>query len=222
MGITGERLTSITRCLRTPTTSEWRNGRFIDAGLAMVLSSNLSHLQRESVRQLACTLGPGALTNGVRGYTYSGTALLDTSDPGTYSDLNAISWDLQTAVKLGPFFLIGDREPSGESLAPRKIRVAIDCDGAALTLLAALTPIDARPDSTVYASATATVTTGRTIETLELLPDRGIPISRISCRRQSTSSAEVSGVYAANLWVGFLGASGTNAVISISAYETRT
>lgn len=220
MTLTGERLTSTTRRLRTPTASEWRNGRFMDAGLGMILSSNLAHLQRESVRHLVTALGPGVITNATRGYSYSGTPLKDRPDPGTYTGLGAISWDTATATRLGPFTLIADREITAEDPSWRQVRVNVDASSVNLVLYAALTAGDPPgPDHLGFATANATA--GRAVNALTLTPSRSIRPERMPARRPDASTDESAQVATVYLWVGWYAASGTNAVITINADEVR-
>lgn len=220
MTLTGERLTTTTRRLRTPTASEWRDGRFVDSGLAMILSSNFAHLQRESVRHLATALGPGVITNASRGYSYSGTTLKDRPDPGAYTGLSAIAWDVATATRLGPFTLIADREIAAEDPTWRQIRVNVDADSVNLALYAALTAGDPpAPDHLGFATVNATA--GRAINALTLTPSRGIRADRMPARRPDGATDESTLTATVFLWVGWYAASGTNAVVSITANEIR-
>ena len=60
-GILGEVLPVGKRLCTSP--DVWLDGQPIDAGTAMILDSNLSQQARESLHQLGCALGPGALLN---------------------------------------------------------------------------------------------------------------------------------------------------------------
>lgn len=223
MTLLGERLTSVTQRYRTPTSGEWADGDFIDAGTAMILSSNLAHLQRESVRHLVSALGPGQLTNTLRGYTYSGTELTDTRDPGSYANWNVISWDMQTASVFGPFHLIRDREITGDVPGFRQIRVHIDAVAAAsaLTLVACITEPGATPTNGPIAFATKTASTGRAVNSLTLTVPPTLGPKLEECRPLSGSTPERVSVVRVALWVGWYAASGTNHILSITADEIR-
>ncbi len=222
MDLFGERLTSVERCYHTPSSGEWAAGEYVDAGLAMVIASNLAHRQRESVRHLAASLGPGAITNEVRGYTYSGTPLDDVTDPGTYSGLTTISWDLQCSKRFGPFYLIADREIADQPPTWRKLRVNVDCTAANLTVLACLTTeLDLPSETDHVAFAQSTSSAGRTIVTLDLEPYATLSTTPRTCRRASGVAVEQTPVAACSLWVGWYGVSGSNSVWSIDAYEVR-
>ena len=220
MDILGERLTSITRRIKTPTSVEWRSGEYLDSGLAMIVSHNLAHKQRESLRQIVSSFGPGAITNSVRGYTYQGTPLSDVRDPGTYSDLNSISWDHQTARTFGPFFAIADRDVTDEQPTWRKVRVCLDVTAGGLTVYACATQRRELPSyETHIGYASATSSAGRTTLTLDLDPRELSPAST-KCR-DFGGETEYTTAALCSLWVGWYGSSGTNSVWTISAYEVR-
>ena len=220
MDILGERLTSITRRIKTPTSVEWRAGEYLDSGLAMIVSHNLAHKQRESLRQIVSSFGPGAITNEIRGYTYQGTPLSDVRDPGTYSDLNSISWDHQTARTFGPFFAIADRDVTDEQPTWRKVRVCLDVTAGGLTVYACATQRRELPSyETHIGYASATSSAGRTTLTLDLDPRELSPAST-KCR-DFGGETEYTTAALCSLWVGWYGSSGTNSVWTISAYEVR-
>jgi len=219
--ILGERLTSITRRLHTPTSVEWQAGEYLDSGLAMVVSHNLAHKQRESLRQIASAFGPGTITNSVRGYTFQGTALRDVADPGTYSGLNAISWDLQTSRRLGPFYAIADRNVTNEQPTWRKVRVCVDVTAGGLDVFALLTQGLELPSTESRVAFTSTTSSaGRTTLTLDLEPSRELTPDTTKCRDFGGETEYVSAALC-SLWVGWYGTAGTNSVWTISAYEVR-
>lgn len=217
----GERLSSITRCIRTPTATAWRDGEFIDAALAMHLSSNLAHLQRESLRHIAAALGPGTITNGERGYTLSGTPFQDVRDPGTYAGVTSISWDARTARHFGPVLLLGDRTPADETPTWRQLRVNLDVSAANLGVFACLTTLGAVPDGSHLGFASTTSTAGRTTLALTLTPSRTLPLERVPSRRPDGSGPEFVDAAVVSLWVGWYGGSGTNSIYAITAHEVR-
>lgn len=222
MDILGERLTSITRRIKTPTSVEWRSGEYLDSGLAMIVSHNLAHKQRESLRQIVSSFGPGTITNSVRGYTYQGTPLSDVRDPGTYSDLNSISWDHQTSRTFGPFFAIADRDVTDEQPTWRKVRVCLDVTAGGLTVYACATQRRELPSyETHIGYASATSSAGRTTLTLDLSISNALAAQSMPCRRAPGDTPEHAIAAQYSLWVGWYGSSGTNSVWTISAYEVR-
>lgn len=217
MALTGERLTGVTRRLRTPTATEWRDGRMLDAGLAHILSHNIAHAQLQSLRQWVFSLGPGAVTNLERGYA----GIEDRPDPGTYSGLSTIAWDMRTSQRFGPFLAIRDREASAEATAFRRVRVDVDCDGTALTLLAALTAPGSLPDASALAYRTASVTAGRGIVTLELDPSPGLTSDQWPARAQDSDEPERCAVFPVDLWLGWYSTTGSSSIYTICAHEVR-
>lgn len=221
MDLLGERLTSVTRRLRTPTSTEWRAGEYADAGLAMIVSHNLAHRQRESLRQIASALGPGTITNATRGYAFLGTPLRDVADPGSYSGINEIAWDMQTARRFGPFYAIRDRDVTDEPPTWRTVRVCLDVTASNLTAYACLTQgLEFPAPESFVAFESTTSTAGRTVLTLDLDPSRALAEAATRCRdfggeTEQTSAAQCS------LWVGWYGNGGTNSVWTISAHEVR-
>lgn len=219
MAIHGERLTGVTRRLRTPSTTEWEDGRFIDAGLAAIVNSNLAHLQRESVRHLVTALGPGAVANEVRGYYLNNTALQDRFvPPSGFVDEAAIAWGVSSSACFGPFTLIGDREETDQHPTWRNIRVRLDCTGTALTVFAAFTE-GSLPSPGHQGFVQQTITAGRTFADLLLPPARSLVAARVACRDPGGATAEDVFTVTGVLWVGWYSASGSSAVYTISADE---
>lgn len=220
MTTTGERLTSPTRRIHTPTADELAAGAAIDAGIAQILSHNLAHLQLErALRACVFSLGPGSITNDVRGFD----GLSDRRDPtggAGYSGTNEISWDRRTAQRFGPFLAIADREVSGEALAPRKLRVCVDCEGSALRLLVAVTAAGELPSAGAYAFKQQLVTSGsRGIVTLDLEPE---PIDGTGWpARRGAPDDEDAGVFPFDVWLGWYSASGGSAIYAVTVQEIR-
>lgn len=217
---TGERLTSIVRRIHTPTADELAAGAAIDAGIAQILSHNLAYLQLErALRACVFSLGPGSITNDVRGFD----GLSDRRDPtggAGYSGTNEVSWDQRTAQRFGPFLSIADREVSGEALAPRKLRVCIDCEGSALRLLVAVTAAGELPSAGAYAFKQQLVTSGsRAIVTLDLEPE---PIDGTGWpARRGAPDDEDAGVFPFDVWLGWYSASGSSAIYAVTVQEIR-
>lgn len=220
MALTGERL-GVARRLRTPTASEWRDGRHLDAGLAMIVSSNLAHAQRESVRRWVTSLGPGTVTNTERGYTRSSTAMEDRRDPGSYSGIASVSWDIRTAQRFGPLLMIRDREVSGQPARWRRVRVSVDADASALTLLVALTIPGEIPGQNNLGFASSSITAGRGLYSVDVDPALDALEQTLPARRPDAATAEETRSAAVDLWVGWYSASGTSSIYSITAGEIR-
>lgn len=213
MGITGESI--VNRRIKT-NSARLIDGGFIDAGTASILSSNLAHLQLESIRHIVSSLGPGAVTNGERGYTN----LNDVTDPGAYLSHQFISWSKGVAIRFGSFFSICDRENGDTTLRPRKLRLNFDATGSALTIGACVTLPGYLPDETNLAFDSVSASSGRAIYSLTLEPSTSGAVS-VPCRQANTEGA--SNVFAQffDLWVGWYSASGTSALISITCNEVR-
>lgn len=220
MSLTGERF-SLARRLHTPTSIEWRDGRHVDAGLAQIVSNNLAHAQIESVRRWVTSLGPGAITNTLRGYTVSGTPLEDRRDPGSYSGITTIAWDIRTAQRFGPFLLIRDREVSGEVPRWRRVRVSVDADATALTLLVALCVPGDIPGPNNLGFVSLSITGGRGVYSVDVDPALDALEQTIPARRPDASSAEETRAAAVDLFVGWYSASGPSSLYSITVGEVR-
>lgn len=220
MTTTGERLTAPARRVHTPTADELAAGAAIDAGIAQILSHNLAHLQLErALRACAFSLGPGSITNDVRGFD----GLTDRPDPtggAGYSGTNEVSWDRRTAQRFGPFLAIADREVSGEARAPRKLRVCVDCEGSALRLLVAITAPSELPSAGAYVFAQQVVTSGaRGVVTIDLEPE---PIDGTAWpARRAAPDDEDAGVFPFALWLGWYSASGSSAIYAVTVQEIR-
>jgi len=220
MSLTGERLPQARR-IRTPTATEWRDGRWVDSGLAHIISSNIAHAQRESVRRWVSSLGPGAITNEIRGYTRSGTAMEDRRDPGSYSGITTISWDMQTAQHFGPFLLVRDRETSGEAPSWRNVRVSVDADATALTLLVCVTAPGETPGPNNLGYSSLSITGGRAVYSLDVEVSPDAASQRCAARQPSGADPETALVAPVALWVGWRSASGSSSIYSITAGEVR-
>ena len=89
------------------------------------------------------------------------------------------------------------------------------------TFYAALTTLGEMPSTSVLAFAESTSSAGRTRITLDLSPSRELSPTPLQCRRPDGATPEQSSVAQVNLWVGWYGASGTNSLWTISAFEVR-
>jgi len=220
---------------------------FMDAGTAMMFSSNIAHLAEQSVRPIGWTLGPGALTryqNGtwtttcvVGNRTYADTPFQDaTAYSFPFGDAHTlIAWDHRTAHCFGPYASIQDRALDAGGYGPRTVRVDVRCDvpgGAGLALVAALTMGPEPPDQGSIAIATAAGTptavaglsaTGLQTASMTLSPVDPVPEGASwSCRGTGAHGKTLVTVAPVWLWVGWYSHNATSsAVISISAYEVR-
>lgn len=220
---------------------------FMDAGTAMMLSSNIAHLAEQSVRPIGWTLGPGALTqyqNGtwtttcvVGNRTYADTPFYDaTTIGGAWGDAHTlVSWDHRTAHRFGPYAAIQDRALDAGGYGPRTVRVDVRCDAPAsadLSLVAALTMGPEPPDQGSIAIAsgagtptavTAVPATGLQTVSMTLSAVDPVPEGQSwSCRSTGAHGKTLVTVAPLWLWVGwYRHGAGAAAVISINAYEVR-
>jgi hypothetical protein len=112
--------------IKHPAPSNWlANGESLDAGSMMIIDSNISWLQRESVRHLVTQVGPGLVTKyeaavnvyeGIEGITAPPSGL-------TFIDHERIPWTRETTRRYGPFPVICDEKDSTGEAIPRAIRV---------------------------------------------------------------------------------------------------
>lgn len=105
-----------------------RAGEALDAGTIMLLTNNLSVLQKENTRQLVSCfthfVPPKAST--VNNY-YTGLTDIDPPPDPTTASINAqISWDKRCSVMFGPFFSVRDRQLSSGLIATRDVKITID------------------------------------------------------------------------------------------------
>lgn len=219
MSVLGERLTSTTRCLHTPTASEWEDGDAIDAGTAMILSHNLAHLQAESLRWLGGGPGPGACVNN-RGWTTR--VLADTQDTADYVETGVIAWNQETSRILGPYALIADRERAGDRTTWREIKVVVDANagsGSSLVLYVCATLAGHRPSREtrlVITSLTASNGRARNVLTVSLTAD--LAPGTFACRG---GGGESVGVVLVDLHVGWSSTNAADAIVALSAFEVR-
>lgn len=220
MSTTGERLTSITRRIKTPTSVEWTDGRSVDAGTGMIVSSNLAHLQYESLRHLASGIGPGLCPVNNRGWT--SVNLIDSPDPGSYTGVGIISWSHDVSRVLGPCSLIKDKEQASESPGYRQIKLVIDASAGgvgSMTLYAVATMSGDRPSTeSSLGFQTLTAATGRARNVITMTVQTNLRPQPLSCRG---AGAEQSQVTLIDLHVGWYSTNAADAIITMSAFEIR-
>jgi hypothetical protein len=111
------------------TTNPLSDGWYVDTGTVMLAHNNVHHLERESLRHLVMSPGPGSVT------TYANTNApfsgLDDA-PATASNGLAgaeywqLPWDRRCCAVFGPYFAIQDYELPDGRRTQRKIRGQID------------------------------------------------------------------------------------------------
>lgn len=99
----------------------------LDAGSVIILRSNSAHVEREAVRQLCVSMGPGEIT----GFETAADVTADLRASGSPSPFSAetwqeIPWDRRTAIRLGPVHVIADREMDDGLPTLRTIKILAD------------------------------------------------------------------------------------------------
>ncbi len=234
----GERLsTTAPRYIKHPAHGEGWAGDSIpmDAGSAMILDNNASHLSSESLRHWGSALGPGS---NVSAATVTGSTGYDDIAPITGAAIGGsaakfIGWDHRTSFRFGPFALIQDRPLSRGGYGPRTVRVAVRCavTGAAVfKVAAALTATQEPPDKGVLVigvvggtvSGIGNVPTGTGTHTIDLECPDTVPANAVWRARRGGARGPASiELSLAWLWVGWYLHSGTATLINVDAYETR-
>jgi hypothetical protein len=244
----GERLgagtgANLPRILKMPPAASafWQDGRFLDAGTAMILDSNLAHLAHESTRHIGWSLGPGALTHSPD-LTASGWDGYEDTDAPTSAPLidapldRVISWDERTAMDFGPIFGVQDHTNAAGLDVLRRVAVAVHCDAPTpsgdngLHLYAALT-LDPSPPSQNNALAWARtgslvnpqpLVAGEGVATLDLqVADPADPSLVVRSRADGSHGPTSHRALAYWVWVGWRSNLSGARIISVSAYERR-
>ena len=224
VAINGEVLT-INRRLKHSAGSSLGDGEPVSSGVAMILDSNLSHLQVESVRHLGTCLLPSAAAYQGSGYGQ----IIDRVKPPSGGDVGAsiISWSHKVSRVFGPHDIVADRDLGDGRRVLRKVRVKIraySATGSSLSLHTALMvgPLPPHQDSaTPIVMDSATPGAGIATTTLTLTADGSFrPAETQLCRGGSEDPA--SSVFAGlHVWVGWLSTSASDRLVSISVYEVR-
>ena len=228
----GQRLsTTAPRYIKHPAAaSAWvQDARFIDAGTAMMIDNNLSHLSHESLRQLAAMSGPGSLTASQNGtwVTAIGTRAYDDVEPTTTAashpiKATLIAWDARVSRRIGPIVAIQDRLLATGGYGPRKIRVYARCELSAGTMhvLAAMTPTESPPNTGTLVFAGELVAGTSTVDIDLECPSTIQPVSPWTARPSTGRGAVSHPVAEFYVWIGWcLHAGGSGAIRSISVLE---
>lgn len=237
----GERLsTTAPRYIKHPAHGEGWAGDSVpmDAGTAMILDNNLSHLSNESLRHWGSALGPGsnvsaATVNGSTGYDDIESYVTDAFGS---SAAKVVAWDVRTSFCFGPFALIQDRPLARGGYGPRKVRVAARCavTGAAVFRVAAAltatpTPPNDQPGGVLVigvpagtVNAIGNIPTGTGTHTIDLECPDPVPVNSVWRARSGGARGPASiDLPLAWLWVGWYLHSGTATLINVDCYETR-
>lgn len=225
------------------------DAKAIDAGSAMILDNNLSHLSHESCRHIGTAMGPGELDAGQNG-TWTGSPAPEnrsyddvpyreppTTGGGTVKAAELVAWDERTCHEWGPFPAIQDRPLPNGGYGPRKVRVSVhvstDSDGL-LWLVAALTDSPDPPDVSHLVMATAAGTIdnadpvplsgGEAIYDLDLeAPDPVAADAVETCRADGAHGSVTTTIAELYVWLGFYRGAGSPPVRvhGASVYEMR-
>lgn len=218
-GILGEVLPQ-SRRLCTASADLWLNGQPIDAGTAMILDSNLSQQARESLHQLACALGPGALVS--QNQTNEFGNLLDQDTPtNASSQVEQVGWTQARSMCFGPLDITQDARTS-EGVTSRRIFVAVDCDAStttSLVLYAAVTqgPAIPTPSTTLGFRRFVVPTASRAVQEI------GVGIQPVApvIRRGAQSPTEPTAYLDAYVWLAWRATTDADYLYSVSVFEVR-
>ncbi len=243
MSVIGQRISETApRYIKHPPASNtdyWGNGATYSASDAMIVDSNVSHLESESLRHLFSDIGPGEVTNFLaRSNTWDN--LMNTQGPPaatTPDSAHEISWSRKCARRYGAFNLIADCDLAGpgDLYTLRTIRVYVKLSSdSVLYCTAAVTSSIASPadEPPMMLSVDATGKTGDTHVVFTLTPTAPIRAEESRARWQcrgpggpSQRGTVQSVVIQAYLWLGWFayddGFSPVNHLSGISAWEKR-
>jgi len=202
------------------TSGFWQDGETLDAGTAMIITNNLSHLAMEGCRQLVTSLG-GNLDppqDDLTGYT----GITDVGEPvnlATAPDEQQISWTQRTAYRFGPFLIPADKDITIDRKSLRKVRVLLDLyiDSGNLNGYLYLTSTPARPSAGYIAKTTFSSSTGG-FSIQELTLDCQQPVLANTIMPGQSGQVAVFQVY---LWIGLKWDATGGDCFSISAFEVR-
>ena len=235
-GFIGERMTDNTtpRLFRMPPAGAGylANGQFLDSGAAMILDSNLSHLEWASIRHLVTDLGPGHLplkNDAGWGGLHDGSA--PAAGDSSRSGAAGLSWSQRVARRYGPFFIPEDRQDMGGFGSPptlptlrpviRAIKFNVQCSSpfGALQLAFALTASSAPPDRGYIAFTGAHVPAAP--PSAILLANAPVPTTPRTSRPDPSTGWSQSTPVEVWAWVGWFG-DDNDVITGISLYELRT
>ncbi len=216
-----------------PLADSWlADGRPIDAGTAMIIDSNLSHLSYESLRHLVMMPGIG----GMKGAGNCWNNLADGAPPappaGTTTALEAeISWDRRCARRYGAFPGIQDRAVTtgGAALRSIKFRVyalsgVVTTGTGTLTMYVAVTRSSAPPDLgyLAFEKFNINVTTNTAFEKSLVIPE-GLTggMAAWRCRADTSHGSVMVEVPEFWCWVGALSTHANDVWTSTNVWEYR-
>jgi hypothetical protein len=222
--------------IKHPAPSNWlANGESLDAGSMMIIDSNISWLQRESVRHLVTQVGPGLVENyEASENVYTGIEGITAPPSGfTLVPHMEIPWTRATTRRYGPFPVICDEKDSTGEAIPRAIKVSVGLtytSTVTVYLALTLTPDRAAPyngDYLVFNKPTVQASGSATTATLTIA--NPVPRSRLQAwhsRRVTATPSQfrsMTNVLPVYLLVGVrsVGIATACGIDSVSAWEVR-
>lgn len=201
------------------TSGFWQDGETLDAGTAMIITNNLSHLAMEGCRQLVTSVGSNLDPPQDNSRGYNVTDVTSPVDFAAVPDEQQISWSQKVAYRFGPFLIPADKDISAERKSLRKVRVLLnlyigsaDCYGYVY-----LTQNPSRPTGGYIAKQTFTNSTaGSSVQEVTL--DCQNPAMFNSIMPGQAGQIAVFQVY---LWIGLRFTATGGDCLSISAFEIR-
>lgn len=237
----GERIT--TQYIPHPPAASgfFADGRSLDAGSAMIVHSNLSHLAERNTRLIGHAIGPGDVTNATTFTTPWADAIdvsWDPADTITANPYGAIPWTVPTtAMNFGPFAMAMTRlqtAPAGH--VPRKVRVVVQAYKSnqattyfrvfAVLMGGAATPLSSPAARLAQAASSVYTDASPGAKLIDLTLDCAAPVPRPESWRSRPTSASApaqTAVAPGWVWVGW-GATTTGTpdrIESISVFEMR-
>lgn len=223
--------------IRHPTNGWLPNGDPVDAGSIQTFDQNLSHLSWAAPRLLFQRRGPGTLRpqSGTGGAIDGYDDWADRPPPTNRLNEQLISWSPDVCENAGPFPLTVDGQiGTGALHSFRKIKVVVKCSAGAinsLKLLFALTERDRSPwtgSPLYFTQIDNDAVTGAQIITHTLqLVGHGVGAPPSDIWHEWFNGAITSGqigrtaAWPVRVWVGWKPGHDSDAVHSISGYETR-
>lgn len=232
----GERITAV--LVPTPAAaSGWLpDGAPLDAGSAMIVHSNLSHLAERNVRLIGHAPGPGEITLATTFTAPWIASPFETYEPDPTTHLHTIPWSRAGSLHFGPIALSHTRlgtAPAG--FYPRKIRVVVQHtkssevvstrDTEQIIIAALTTGCDTPLHAQVLTSAfvrTDAPHAGSYVSVIELALDAPVrPSESWRSRASGTGAPATTNVTPAWVWVGWYSdtVSSPDTIDSLSVFE---
>lgn len=202
--------------------SPTRDGAPLDAGTAMIVSNNWSHLRNESLRLLASDHWGRIVAAGYNNWAALNAEVPDTADRD--ETVQEIDWSRNNAAVYGPFPLVRDAVgiAPGSDQAPRRIKVVarVRTTGT-LSLYVAVTASGATPDTGTLAFQRQS-TSSTTLEELTWTFDvPGGAVTARLCGPATDAGPGVVDVEEVYVWVGYLLPSGSGTLAALTIYEVN-